>query len=45
MNENRMYIVGGRAYKIVPDNMKVSCDIAHMEELKAIADLNQFHLK
>ncbi len=41
MNENRMYIVGGRAYKIFPDNKKVSCDIAHMEKLKAIADLNQ----
>lgn len=41
MNKDRMYIVGNKAYKIFPEQKKVSCDIERISELVEIKDLSE----
>ncbi len=41
MNENRMYIVGNKVYRVFPEQRKVSCDIANITELAKIKDFSE----
>lgn len=41
MNENWMYIIGNKAYRVFPENKKVSCDLESISELASVKDFSE----